>query len=61
MYDRPGARQGASHRNRIYVARNLSGRKCELETVVTAFTDHLAVVLRITLNVTTALDVVTAE
>ena len=38
---------------RIYVSRNLSERKCGTETVVTAFTDHLAMVLRIALNVIT--------
>ena len=46
-------RHGVSRLDRIYVSRNLSGKKCETETVVTAFTDHLVVVLRIALNVTT--------
>jgi len=45
--------QGASRLDRIYMSRNLSGKKCGTEKVVTAFTDHLAVALRIALNVTT--------
>jgi hypothetical protein len=44
--------QGTSRLNRIYVSRNLSGRKCGTEAIMTAFPDHLAVVLRIVLNVT---------
>jgi hypothetical protein len=47
------ARRGAARLDRMYVTQNLSGRKCGTETTVTAFTDHLAVVLRIALNVTT--------
>ena len=46
-------RHGVSRLDRIYVSRNLSGRKCGTEAIMTAFTDHLAVVLRIALNVTT--------
>jgi len=46
-------RQRPSRLDRTYVSRNLSGRKFGTETVVTAFTDHLQVVLRIALNVTT--------
>jgi hypothetical protein len=45
------SRQGASRLDRIYVTRNLSDRKKGIETVVTAFTDHLAVVLRMALDV----------
>jgi hypothetical protein len=32
--------------NRLYVTRNISGSKRGVETVATAMTDHLAVVLR---------------
>ena len=46
-------RQGASRLDRIYVSRNLRGRKCGTETVVTEFTDHVEVALLIALNVTT--------
>jgi hypothetical protein len=35
------------------VSRQLIGKKCGTETAVTAFTDHLAVMLRIALSVTT--------
>ena len=38
------SRQGASRLDRIYATRNLSDRKKGVETVVAAFTDHLAVV-----------------
>ena len=41
------SRQGASRLDRIYATRNLSDRKKGVETVVAAFTDHLAVVLSI--------------
>jgi hypothetical protein len=44
---------GAARLDRIYVSRQLSGRKCGAETSVTAFTDHLAVILRIALDVVT--------
>jgi hypothetical protein len=44
------SRQGASHPDRIYVTRNLRDRKNGVETVVAAFTDYLAVVLRIALD-----------
>ena len=44
-------RKGAARLDRIYVSRHLSGRKCGIETTVTAFTDHLAVILRIALDV----------
>jgi len=46
-------RREASLLDRMYVSRNLSGRKCGTERVATAFTGHLAVFLRIALNVTT--------
>jgi hypothetical protein len=46
-------RQGAEGLDRINVSRHLNGQKCATETAVTAFTDHLAVILRIALNVTT--------
>ena len=45
------SRQGASRLDRIYVTRNLSDRKKGIETVVAAFTDHLAVILRMALDV----------
>jgi len=45
------SRQEASRLDRIYVTRNLRDRKKGIETVVAAFTDHLAVVLSIELNV----------
>jgi hypothetical protein len=44
-------RKGAARLDGIYVSRQLSGRKCGIETTVTAFTDHLAVILRIALDV----------
>ena len=44
-------RQGAARLDRIYVSQNLSYQK--IETVVTAFTDHLAVTLRIVLEINT--------
>jgi hypothetical protein len=47
-------RQEAARLDRIHVSRHLDGRKCVTETTVIAFTDHLAVILRIALNVTTA-------
>jgi hypothetical protein len=46
-------RQGASRLDRIYVTRNLSQKMVGTETVMAAFTDHLAVVLRIALDVET--------
>jgi hypothetical protein len=45
---------GAARLDRIYVTRQLSGRKYGIETAVAAFTDHLAVILRSFLDVTTA-------
>jgi hypothetical protein len=42
---------GASRLDRIYVTRNIRDRKKGIETVVAAFTDHLAVVLSIVLDV----------
>jgi len=39
-------------KNRIYTSRNLSDQKRGVETRLAAFTDHLAVVLRIALQVT---------
>jgi len=45
------SRQEASRLDRIYVTRNLRDRKKGIETVVAAFTDHLAVVLSIALDV----------
>ena len=45
------SRQGASRLDRIYVTRNLSDKKKGTETVVAAFTDHLAVILRMALDV----------
>ena len=44
--------RGASRLDRIYISRNLSDQKRGVETRLAAFTDHLAVVLRITLEVT---------
>jgi hypothetical protein len=46
-------RSGWARLDRIYATRQLSGRKYEIETAVAAFTDHLAVILRISLDVTT--------
>ena len=46
-------RQGATRLDRIYATSNLRGRKCGIETVLAAFTDHLAVILRITLDAST--------
>jgi len=46
-------RSGATRLDRIYVYRHLSGQKYGIETAVAAFTDHLAVILRIALDVTT--------
>ena len=46
-------RSGAARLDRIYVSRQINGRKYGIETAVAAFTDHLAVILRIALNVTT--------
>ena len=37
--------QGATRLDRIYATSNLRGRKCGIETVLAAFTDHLAVIL----------------
>jgi len=45
------SRQGASRLYRIYVTKNLSERKKEIETVVAALTDHLAVILRMELDI----------
>ena len=47
--------RGASRIDRIYVSRNLSRHKRGAETRVAAFTDHLAVVIRIALEATTML------
>jgi len=44
-------RKGAARLDGIYVSRHVSGRKCGIETTGTAFTDHLAVILRIALDV----------
>jgi len=44
-------RKGAARLDRIYMPRHPSGWKCGIETTVTAFTDHLAVILRIVLDV----------
>jgi hypothetical protein len=46
-------RQGATRLNRIYATSNLRGRKCGIEKVLAAFTDHLAVILRITVDANT--------
>jgi endonuclease/exonuclease/phosphatase family metal-dependent hydrolase len=46
-------RAGAARLDRIYVTRQISGRKYGIETAVAAFTDHLEVILRISLEVTT--------
>jgi len=46
-------RSGAARLDRIYVSRHLSGQKYGIETAVAAFTDHLAVILRIAFDVTT--------
>jgi exonuclease III len=43
-------RQGATSLDRIYATSNLRDRKSGIETVLAAFTDHLAVILRITLD-----------
>ena len=43
--------KGAARLERIYVSRHLNGRKRGIETTVTAFTDQLAVILRIALDV----------
>ena len=45
--------QGAAILDRIYVSGHLNGKKCGTETGMTAFTDHLTLILRIALNVTT--------
>jgi endonuclease/exonuclease/phosphatase family metal-dependent hydrolase len=42
--------QGATRLDRIYVTQNLRGRKVGVETLVAAFTDHIAVFLRMALN-----------
>jgi len=44
-------RQGATRLDRIYATSNLRGRKCGIEAVLAPFTDDLAVILRITLDV----------
>ena len=41
---------GAARLDRLYVSQNLRNSKIGVETVMTAFTDHLAVCLRITLD-----------
>jgi hypothetical protein len=46
-------KSGAARLDRIYVSRQLIGRKYWIKTAVAAFTDHLAVILRISLDVTT--------
>ena len=46
-------RSDAARLDRMYVSRQLSGRKYGAETAVTTFTDHLALILRIALIVTT--------
>jgi GNAT superfamily N-acetyltransferase len=46
-------KQGAARLGRIYVTRNIRGRKIGAETVVTAFAYHLAVNLRIALDLLT--------
>jgi hypothetical protein len=46
-------RSGAARLDRIYMSRQISGRKYGIETAVAAFTDHLAVILLISLDVTT--------
>ena len=46
--------RGASRLDRIYTTRNLRDNKQGIKMRVAAFTDHLAVVLRIELEVTTA-------
>jgi hypothetical protein len=46
-------RSGAARLDRIYVTRQLSGHKYGIENAVAAFTDHLAVILRIALEVNT--------
>jgi exonuclease III len=46
-------RQGVTRLDRIYATSNLRGKKCGIETVLAAFTDHLAVILRITLDANT--------
>ena len=46
-------RSGAARLDRIYVSRQLSGRKYGIETAVAAFTDHLTVILHVALDVTT--------
>jgi len=42
--------QGASRLDRIYINHNLTPRKLGVETVVAAFTDHLALLLRLSLD-----------
>jgi hypothetical protein len=46
-------RQRATRLDRVYVTRNIIGRKVGAETIMTAFTDHSAMALRITLGVPT--------
>jgi exonuclease III len=46
-------RQGETLLDRIYATIKLRNRKCGIETVLAGFTDHLAVILRITLDVNT--------
>jgi endonuclease/exonuclease/phosphatase family metal-dependent hydrolase len=46
-------RSGAARLDRIYVSRQLSGRKYGMESAVAEFTDHLAVILCISLDLTT--------
>jgi hypothetical protein len=46
-------RSGAARLDRIYATRQLSGHKYGIERAVASFTDHLAVFLRISLELTT--------
>ena len=48
--DSPRAPHGAARLDRIYVMSKLRGQKVWVETVFAAFTDHLAVCLRIKLK-----------
>jgi len=45
--------RGASRIDRIYASRNISGQKRDAEMRMAEFTDHLAVVIQIALDVTT--------
>jgi hypothetical protein len=46
-------RQGATRLDRIYATSNIRGRLSGIETVLAVFTDHPAVILRITLDANT--------